>query len=349
MTAKIRVLVVDDSAFARKVLREVLSIEPDIDVVGIARDGIDALEKLEHLKPDVVTIDLLMPELDGLGVLQAMAAWPDPPHAVVVTTLDDHSDLGLAALRAGAFNLVQKPTAIATDRLYEVRANLVAAVRAAASSPRSRPRAAVVPVTQVDDLVHPAFDLVVVAASTGGPNAVSGLLGALPARFPVPIAVVVHMPAGFTAGYADRLDRDCALDVFEAREELELTPGRVVIARAGLHLTVDAKFRAHLSGSPTDTLHRPSADVLFTSAAAALGRRVLGLVLTGMGDDGLAGARAIRAAGGAVLAEAESTCVVFGMSRAVILAGLASEVVPLDRMAAAMTAAIRVKDATKAP
>src|SRR6185437_7046652 len=219
MTARIRVLLADDSAFARKVVREVLSAEEGIEVVGIARDGIDALEKVQQLQPDVVTIDLLMPELDGVGVLKAMAGWPDRPQAIVVSTLDGHSEAGLAALRAGAFDLVQKPTAIATDRLYEIRSRLVAAVRAAAAVPRGRAPLTASPAIAAS-FGPPAFDLVVIGASTGGPQAVAALLSALPARFPVPIAVVLHMPLGFTAGYADRLDQECTLDVFEAREEL---------------------------------------------------------------------------------------------------------------------------------
>ncbi|HEX4446388.1 MAG TPA: chemotaxis-specific protein-glutamate methyltransferase CheB [Polyangiaceae bacterium] len=343
MSGRIRVLLVDDSAFARKVVRDVLAAESDIEVVGIARDGLEALEKIQHLKPDVVTLDLMMPELDGVGLLHAIADWPDRPHAVVVTTLDDASEAGLAALVAGAFDLVQKPTPIASDRLYEIRPALVAAIRAAGAAPRgARKRADVAPVI-VADATRVAFDLVVIGASTGGPQAIASLLGALPANFPVPIGVVVHLPPGYTAGYAARLDRDSALDVFEAREELELTPGRVAIARAGMHLTLAmhrGTCRTHLSSSPIDTLHKPSVDVLFASAAAARGPRVLGVVLTGMGDDGVLGSRAIRAQGGRIIAEAESTCVVFGMPRAVIDDGLASEVVPLDGIAAAIAAAV---------
>jgi two-component system chemotaxis response regulator CheB len=343
VSSHIRVLVIDDSAFARKVMREVLAAEAGVEVVGFARDGLDALEKIKQLRPDVVTLDLLMPELDGVGVLQAMGQWDHRPHAVVVTTLDESSEVGVAALAAGAFDVVQKPTAIASDRLYDLRPELVAAIRAAAIAPQGarRPDGAPVAVV-VAEGVKAAFDLVVIGASTGGPQAVSAVLSALPSNFPVPIAVVLHMPAGYTASYADRIDHDCALDVFEAREELELTPGRVAIARAGMHLTLEIRegsCRTHLDVSPLDTLHKPSVDVLFTSAAK-VGRRVLGVVLTGMGDDGLAGARAIRASGGHVIAEAASSCVVYGMPRAVAENGLANQIVPLERMAAAIAAAV---------
>ncbi len=343
MTQRIRVLVVDDSAFARKVMREVLGAEADIEVLGFAHNGLEALEKIKELRPDVVALDLLMPELGGVGVLNAMAEWPDRPHAVVVTTLDEESEIGVAALAAGAFDVVQKPTAIASDRLYDLRPQLVVAVRAAALAPRGarRDRDAAIPVVVMDG-AKPSFDIVVIGASTGGPQAVSALIAALPSTFPVPIAVVLHMPPGYTATYADRIDRESALDVFEAREELELLPGRVAIARAGMHLTVDRRggtCRAHLELTPLDTLHKPSVDVLFTSASSS-GARTLGVVLTGMGEDGLRGARAIRDRSGYVIAEAASSCVVYGMPRAVAEAGLANEIVPLEGMAAAIAAAV---------
>lgn len=347
---KPRVLVVDDSAFARKALREMLAGAGDLDVVGFARDGLDALEKIAELEPDVVTLDLSMPALDGVGVLKALAERDEAPRVVVVTMADDQSEIGVAALANGAFDVVHKPTALATDRLYEVGAELVERVRAAAALGRGRrgderDRAVERPVSA--DLAgdqRPAFDVVVVGASTGGPQAVSQVLAAMPASFAAPMAIVVHMPPGYTAAFADRLDRSSALDVVEAREEMSLMAGRVAIARAGIHLRL-ARSRVGaltttLDIAPADAVHRPSVDVLFESAARAVGPRVLGVVMTGMGDDGLAGARAIRAAGGHVIVEAETSCVVYGMPRAVAAAGLANEHVPLRRMASAIVDAV---------
>jgi two-component system chemotaxis response regulator CheB len=334
--------VIDDSAFARKVMREILAAESDIEVVGFAHDGLEALEQMQLLRPDVVTLDLLMPGLDGVGVLHAMAEWPERPQAVVVSTLDLAHELGASALTAGAFDIIHKPTAVATDRLYELRPELVRAIRAASAAPRGGRRRVEAPVVAAPRGASPAFDVVVIGASTGGPQAVSQLIAALPGTFPVPIAIVLHMPQGYTASYADRIDRDCALEVFEAREELELTPGRVVIARAGMHLTLtrgDGVWRAHLDVLPLNTLHKPSVDELFTSAAKA-GGRVLGVVLTGMGEDGLVGARAIRETGGYMIAEAESSCVVYGMPRAIVENGLANEIVPLEHAARAIAAAV---------
>lgn len=337
MTKKPRVLVIDDSAFARKVIREVLSDDERIEVVGFARDGLDALEKIAELTPDVVTLDLMMPALDGAGVLDALRGQPNPPRVVIVTSTGVDSVIAVEALRAGAFDLVHKPTSLATDRLYELRDELVGKVLAAASG-QMPPRIVAPSRRQIASVRPTSTSIVTIVTSTGGPRALTLLLGALPADFPVPVFAVVHMPPGFTYGLAQRLSHDCALDVFEAEEGRVVGPGAVAIGRAGAHLRVDAEFKTHLGGGPSDSLHRPCGDVLFDSAARAHGNRVLGVVLTGMGNDGLAGARAIRAAGGRILAEAASSCVVHGMPRVVADAGLAEAVVPLEEMADAIVA-----------
>jgi two-component system chemotaxis response regulator CheB len=338
----IRVLVVDDSAFARKVVREILSASPRIQVVDIARDGLEALEKITELKPDVVTLDLVMPHLDGIGVLQALPK-TGGPRVVVVSTSDAESELGLQALENGAVELVHKPTALATDRLYELSAELVRKVEIAATarspvaspqrSARPRPQSASPDVTS-----RPAGDRVlVIGTSTGGPQALTKLLSALPGDFPFPIAAVVHIPPGYTQALARRLDQVSALSVIEAWDGLEFRPGQAVIARAGMHLKLERlgdRLFARLDLNPLMTPHRPSVDVLFESAAAELGAGVLGVVLTGMGDDGLNGSRAIKAAGGKVLAEAEASCVVYGMPRCVFEEGLAEAQAPLEDIAA---------------
>jgi two-component system chemotaxis response regulator CheB len=339
---RIRVLVVDDSAFARKVVREVLSGDAHIEVVGIAYDGLDALEKISQLQPDVVTLDLVMPELDGLGVLAALRAVKKAPRVIAVTSSEGESELGLAALDAGAVDLVHKPTAIATDRLYGLRAELITKVLSAAaavSPPSPEPRLERPPARTRPPAAHHGTKLLVVGASTGGPQAITRLLDTLPRDLPVPIAVVLHMPPGYIRALAERLTRQCGFDVREAEEGMALVAGRVILGRAGMHFQVRASadgdgLLAHLAAEPLDVPHRPSVDELFASAAAAHGAAVLGVVLTGMGVDGLAGARAIHARGGRVLAESAVSAIVDGMPRAVREAGLAEREAPLDQMAA---------------
>jgi two-component system chemotaxis response regulator CheB len=349
MSRPIRVLVVDDSAFARKVMREVLSAHADIEVVGVARDGLEALEKITELKPDVVTLDLVMPNLDGVGVLEALPT-TGAPAVVAVSTLDAHSEIGVLALERGAIDLVHKPTALATDRLYDLSNELVGKVRIAAQArPMRVPRPQVAPAASVSPMppaegrvwVPGTTRLVAIGTSTGGPQALTRLLSALPGDIPVPIAVVLHIPMEYTAALARRLDDVCAIDVVEASEGLPLEPGTAVVARGGLHLKF-RRQRGHivttLDAAPIDTPHRPSVDVMLKSAAELFGKGVLGVVLTGMGNDGLAGARAVRATGGRVLTEAESSCVVYGMPRSVREAGLAEAEAPIDQMAAAILA-----------
>lgn len=333
-----RVLVVDDSAFARKVLREVVTTAPDLEVVGTARDGLDAVEKVMELAPDVIALDLVMPNLDGVGVLDAIRQLSQPPNVVVVTTADEQSPLGVAALAAGAFDVVHKPTAIASDKLYGLASELVEKLRAAAIAPRGvsgRRDRTPLPVV-LERPSNPSVDVVVIGASTGGPQAIERVLTALPPTLPVPLAIVLHMPVGYTAAYVDRIDRDVRLDVFEARDGLELVPGRVVVARAGMHLKLEKNARgapiARLDVGPVSTAHRPSVDVLFESAARAFGSRVLGVVLTGMGSDGVLGARALHDAGARVIVEAAASCVVYGMPRAVVEAGLADAEIALGEM-----------------
>lgn len=332
----IRVLVVDDSAFARKVLRECLTSSPLIEVVGTARDGIDALEKIAQLKPDVVTLDLVMPNLDGLGVLAALPL-AQRARVVVVSMADGESDLGLAALAAGAFDVVHKPTALAVASLNDISEELVNKVTLAARPRVSQPPLGAPVAPSLRALPARSKRIVLIGTSTGGPQALTLLLKAFPAEFPAPIAIVLHIPPGYTGPLAQRLNGECAIEVREAREGLELCPNRAVIAQAGFHLKLtagDAGSLARLDLEPRDTPHRPSVDALFESAAAIWRERVLAVVLTGMGDDGLAGARAVVAAGGSVLTEAESSCVVYGMPRAVREAGLSTAEASLERMAA---------------
>lgn len=337
---KIRVLVVDDSAFARKVLRQVLGRSPHLEVVGTAHDGLDAIERIVELRPDVITLDLVMPNLDGIGVLHALKELEGlVPRVVVVSMSDMQGDLAISALREGALELVQKPTSLANDRLYDLSDELTRKVTAAASARMSsaRPRLPLSTPALPAVQTPPRHELVVIGASTGGPQAVGALLAALPSDFPVPIAVVVHIPPGFSHSLAEHLDRDCQIAVAEASDGASLQPGLALLARAGDHLSFERTpdgYRARVGSAPGGHLHRPSLDVTLTSAAEVARGRVLGIVLTGMGRDGLEGARAVHQKGGTLLTQTEASCVVYGMPRVVWEEGIATAEASIEAMPA---------------
>lgn len=333
----IRTLIVDDSAFARKVVREILAATPQIQVVGTARDGEEALEQVAALTPDLVICDLRMPKLDGVSfVRRQMAIRPLP--ILILSAAEQDAEEVVDALGAGAVDVVRKPTALATDDLRSVRDELVATLLATAAAPmRALVAPALPPPVVAVKARRSAVAVVVLGVSTGGPQALRKLLPVLPEDFPVPIAMVLHMPVGYTALYAEKLNEICALEVREAQEGDRLLPGRALLAPAGRHLLFgraeDGAPVARLSIHPMEKLHRPSVDVLFQSATEIYGAGVLGVVMTGMGDDGREGAAWIKAKGGTVLTEAERTCVIYGMPRSVVEAGLSDAAVPLDALA----------------
>ena len=355
MGGLIRVLVVDDSAFVRKVVTQMLSRSPFIDVVGTARDGGEALEMCARLSPDVVTLDLVMPGMDGLEFLRQQMAVR--PVAVVVCSISHES--GAAALEAfelGAVEFVQKPTALATDRVYEITEELVSKVKAAAGAvlPRAARKADAAPGSHGEVRSGSAesdqsrsgkggngsVDIVCIGISTGGPQALRHVIPRFAADFPVPIAVVLHMPVGYTEMYARRLNELAQLSVVEARDGDVIHAGTMFLAPAGRHLSfvrsASNEIHAHLDLRPLDTPHRPAVDVMFTSAADVYGSRVLGVVMTGMGNDGLAGSAHIKAKGGRIITEAESSCVVYGMPRAVVEACASDRVATLGDMASSI-------------
>lgn len=341
MSGIVRVLVVDDSAYVRKVMTQMLSHSPFIEVVGTARDGGEALEMVEELKPDVVTCDLVMPIVDGVTfVREQMARKPVP--IVIVSIANESGELVLGALDAGAVDFVQKPTALATDRLLEMADELVDKVKIAAGAKvGGRPSSAVASgvARKITD-ARGAYDAVVIGISTGGPQALRQLVPKLPATLPIPVLVVLHMPVGYTELYARKLNDAAAMTVVEAPDGEPLQPGTVYIAPAGRHLSLRrnalGQVVTHLDVRPLDLLYRPSVDVLFQSAAEIFGSRVLGVVMTGMGSDGREGAAWIKAKGGTILTEAEESCIVYGMPRSVVEAGLSDRVVDLDAMADAI-------------
>lgn len=343
MTSLIRVLVVDDSAYVRKVVAQMLGRSPFIDVIGVARDGTEALELAAELQPDVITCDLNMPQLDGVAFVRAQMARRSVP-IVVISIAAGAGEQVLAALDAGAVDFVQKPTALATERLMEMSEELLDKVKAAAGSRRAASRSvdvapAVVSAPAPRPVRHNAAEIVVIGISTGGPQALKHVIPLLPADSRAPIAIVLHMPLGYTEMYARKLDEMSHLHVVEAGEGQTVEAGTVYVAPAGRHLTLrrnGGRVVTHLDVRPLDSPHRPSVDELFQSAAEVYGDRALGIVMTGMGSDGRQGAAWIKARGGSILTEAEDSCVVYGMPRSVVEAGLSDEAVSLDRMAHAI-------------
>jgi two-component system chemotaxis response regulator CheB len=345
MDRVLRVLVVDDSAYVRKVVREILSRSPFVEVVGTARDGREALDLVEQLEPDVVTCDLIMPELDGVGfVREQMLRRPVP--IIIMSVAKETAEAALTALDLGAIDFVQKPTALASEKIFEVSAELIEKVKAAGNIALNR--IATAPLAQSPVISAPAakltgshsVDMVVLGISTGGPQALKRLIPQLPENFPVPVVMVMHMPVGYTEMYAAKLNEQSQLEVREAAAGDEVKPGRAFLAPAGRHLTLkrdgDGRVVVHLDAKPFDSLHRPSVDVLFKSAAEVYGNRVLGVVMTGMGSDGKQGAAWIKSQGGVVFTEAESSCVVYGMPSVVMEAGLSDKSVALEDMARAI-------------
>jgi two-component system chemotaxis response regulator CheB len=336
----IRTVIVDDSAFVRKAVREMLLRSPQIEVVGFARNGEDALEVVAELNPDVVTCDLNMPELDGVGfVRKQMARKPVP--ILILTASPQDAELVLEALQAGAVDFVQKPTALASDDLLTVREELVQKVKNAAAAPL---QALLLPTTSEKIELPPEIpaiakkvDIVVLGISTGGPQALRYLVPQFRASFPVPLVMVLHIPVGYTALFAEKLCELSKLAVKEAYEGCPVVPRQALLAPAGHHLSFRRKASGQvvvqLSSKPSDKPHRPSVDVLFQSAAEVYRSRVLGVVMTGMGDDGKQGSAWIKAQGGTILTEAEKSCVIYGMPRSVVEAGLSDAAVPLESMA----------------
>lgn len=337
MTSIVRVLIVDDSAYVRKMMAQMLTRSPFVEVVGAARDGREALELASDLRPDVITCDLNMPEMDGVAfVREQMSRRPVP--IVIISVASPSGEQVMAALEAGAVDFLQKPTALATDRLLDVADELIAKVKAAAGAQMWRVApAAVVPdvPTLLEAPVARRADILLIGISTGGPQALKLLIPQFPANFPIPVAMVLHMPVGYTELYAQKLNELSQLRVKEAAEGDVIEAGTAYLAPAGRHLSfrrAGAQIVAHLDVRPLDTPHRPAVDVLFQSAAEVFGGRTMGVVMTGMGSDGRDGAAWIKARGGQIITEAEQSCVVYGMPRSVVEAGLSDTAAPLETM-----------------
>jgi two-component system chemotaxis response regulator CheB len=341
MSERIRVLVVDDSALMRKLIPAILTRDSSIEVVGTAMDGAFALKKIEELQPDVVTLDLEMPRMDGMETLRMIMKGALLPVILFSTHSKEGGYATMKALALGAVDFVAKPKDASIGRLEEIADELIAKIKVAKrAAGRKLPPALVVeepPTLQkVNRAPLPPRRVIAIGISTGGPNALQFLLSQIPADFQSTIVVVQHMPEGFTEMFAKRLHQCCALEVHEARSGDLLLAGRVLICPGNRHIMVRKMPRGAmvvLSDSPPVNGDRPSADVLFHSVAQEFGLTAVGVLMTGMGDDGAEGLGALKAAGGMTIAQSEETCVVSGMPRAAILKGYANKIIPLDGLA----------------
>jgi two-component system, chemotaxis family, protein-glutamate methylesterase/glutaminase len=352
LSARLRVLVVDDSRLMRRLIRDILESDPALEVIGEAGDGMAAVQMVHNLRPDVVTMDVEMPVLSGLEALgYIMSEIPTP--VVMLTGLKD-ADLAVRALELGAVDFMNKPSGTISVDLFKVKDELLSKVRLAplANLRRAGSGLEPAPVVKAAPPVKRQAGLklgwlVVVGASTGGPPALERLFSGLRPDLPAGLLVVQHIPAGFTRSLARRLDQSSPLPVVEAEDGMPVEPGRAYLAAGGSHLVIQVKdvsagrsreneYRLHLDDSPPRGSLRPAIDVTMLSAVEAFGPCTLGVILTGMGSDGMEGCRAIRKARGRTIVQDRASSLIYGMPRAVVEQGLAEQVLSLEDIPAAI-------------
>ncbi len=336
----IKVLVVDDSAFARSTITAKLVSDPEIEVVGHARDGIEAVEMVKGLKPSVVTMDVTMPRMDGLEALERIMLEIPTPVVMLSALTGEGAAATIRALELGAVDFFLKPSVANPTGINASTKELIDKVKVAARAKLSGPRKAAGPGQSRPSVEKPAKRratrierVVVIGSSTGGPQALSQVMPDLPGDIPALILMVQHMPQGFTRSLAQRLDQLSQLDVREAREGELVGPGLALLAPGDYHMTVGVNGKIGLNRESPECGVRPSVNVTMEAAARVYGSSVLGVVLTGMGSDGTRGASLIKAAGGRVIVEDESTCTVYGMPASVVEAGKADAVIPRHELA----------------
>ena len=367
MSPKIRVLIVDDSASVRTTLSDIIAADPELEVMATAADPYVAVERIRQEVPDVMFLDIELPRMDGITFLKKIRAQRPIPVVICSSLAQDGSDAFMQALEAGAVDVVAKPRVDTAQFLQESRMRICDAAKAAAhaklrglakASPALRapsPDVKVEAKLTADAIIPPISDarrasliarlpvtepLVAIGASTGGTEALREVLEALPAASP-PILIVQHMPEKFTTAFARRLDMGCAVRVKEAEDGDLVLPGQVLIAPGNLHMLLvrnGSRYTVKIEEGPHVSRHRPSVDVLFRSTAQSAGKNALGMLLTGMGDDGARGLLEMRQMGCLTLAQDEASCVVFGMPKEAIQRGAAARTLPLNKMAAEITA-----------
>lgn len=350
---RIRVLVVDDSALMRQFIGDILKTDPRIEVVGTARDGRDALAQIKALKPDIVTMDVEMPNMDGLQALDEIMKTNPIPVIMVSTMTQEGAETTLKALALGCVDFIGKPSGSISLNIKDIGREIIDKV-IVASTAKVRPRGGIFgmsPKTSQQEFrrMNPPIstgrrDIVAIASSTGGPMALSELLPKLPKNFPVPIVITQHMPKEFTGSFAKRLNESSQIEVVEGFDGLTLKPGRAVIAPGGSHLVVKRRAGTAICGlsdAPPVLSVKPAANIMFLSVADEYGGNVLCVILTGMGRDGTDGAIALKKRGAYVIAESQKTCVVYGMPKAAADAGIVDEILPLNEIPDAMVRLVK--------
>lgn len=352
MSEQVQVLIVDDSAFMRKSLSLLLESDPGIKVIGTARDGIEGIEKIKKLKPDIVTMDIEMPRMDGITALQVLMKECPVPVLMVSSLTNEGAEATIQAMEFGAVDFIPKQLAYASLNISKIKEDLITKVHAIARSSAIRTRflylktnALLADKHPIPSVVQPTrwketipdidFKIVTIGISTGGPFALHSIIPKIPKSFPKGIVIVQHMPPKFTKSLADRLNSLSEVKVKEAEEGDGVRSGEVLIAPGGLHLTFHKNgdgVEVHLSEQPSTSLHRPSVDVMMNSAAEVIGEGILAVIMTGMGKDGLEGLKNIKRKNGYIIAQNEETCVVYGMPRVAVEAGVSNIVVPLEQI-----------------
>jgi two-component system chemotaxis response regulator CheB len=350
---KIRVLVVDDSAIVRRILSEAIAKEADMEVVGVAPDPFVARDQILTLKPDVITLDIEMPRMDGLTFLTKLMHYNPLPVIIVSSVGQSSSEAALEALRRGAVEVLAKPSGpYSVGEVGQILAGKIrAAARAKLHKPGEAPKQPVA--AAVVSHAFPASSLVAIGASTGGTHAIEELLLQMPEQCP-PIVIAQHIPAVFSSSFASRLNTICKFEVKEAKDGDLVAPGRALVAPGNFHILVrqvDGVYKVVVKDGPRVNYQRPAVDVLFQSVAELGLRHVVGVLLTGMGSDGAAGLLRLRQKGAFTIAQDEATCVVFGMPKVAIEMGAAQQVLPLPRIASGIFQALapRPKDAALPP
>jgi two-component system chemotaxis response regulator CheB len=335
---RIRVLVVDDSAFMRKVVREILEVDNRIEVVGAARNGKDGVQLFEKFRPDVVTMDVEMPVMTGIEALREIRKIDKQAMVVMISAITGKGARAtMEALEAGAFDYVTKPSGSISLDIKKVAGEIIEKVIFAHQARLRHVTTAPVPDTSARHIRMPARrtagnKLLAIGSSTGGPRALRSVISALPGDLPVPVLIVQHMPPGFTKSLADRLNAESELTVTEAEGGETLKPGHVLVAPGNFHMTLDSSAKVLLTQDPPVNGLRPTVDHLLFSASAVFGSRLLTVILTGMGRDGSAAMAKVKQQGGRCIAESEKTALIYGMPKAVVDAGFADRIEPLDKI-----------------